>query len=190
MGKTVRTLHVDPVAAAAKFKADLAAMQVGPKPGAESTGKAVGQRLLTKNFGLGSFKFNRWSAELDEAQRLEDALDPTFWAGQADTIMGHDKTKPRGRGDIIEVRKADSGLYAELLIVEIGKGFVRVKTIARAEPEAVELPEKSALTTKWNAGAKTHEVVRKSDAQVMRSGFQTKASAAAWIAEHMKAMAA
>jgi hypothetical protein len=186
MSKPIRARQVDPVKATEQFKADLAAMQVGPKDGKG----AIQQRQHDKNFGLGSFKFNRWSAELDEAQTLEQALEPTFWTGQVDTIMGQDKSKPRGRGDIIEVRKADSGLYAELLVIEIGKGFVKVKLIARAEPEAVEVPAKSALTTRWNAGAKTHDVIRKADGQVMRGGFQTKATAAAWIADHIKAMAA
>ncbi|MCC6172070.1 MAG: hypothetical protein IT481_08580 [Gammaproteobacteria bacterium] len=187
MSKPVRHV-VDPVRAAEQFKADLAAMQVGPKPGAD--GKAAGQRQQEKLFGVASYKFNRWSAELEEAQTLADALDPAFWAGQADKMMGHDRSRPRGVGDIIELRKPDTGLYAELIVTEIGKGFVRVTLIARAEPEGAEAPEASPLTTKWNAGAKTHDVVRRADGQVLRAGFQTKASAVAWIAEHLAKVAA
>ena len=185
MGKSLHKERIDPVKASEQFKADLAAM-AGPKA-AETK---VVQRFLGKNFGVASYKFNRWSAELEEAQSLDDALNANFWAAQADMIMGADKTKPKGRGDIIEVRKADTGLYAELLVTEIGKGFVKVKLVSRAELEAVDLPEESPLKTRWNVGSKTHDVIRASDNQVMRGGFQTKASAIAWIEEHSKAMAA
>ena len=186
MPTQTRVRHVNPAAAAEQFKNDLAAMHVGPKDGKGT----IQRRQLDKSFGLASFKFNRWSAELDESQTLEHALEPTYWAGQAETIMGHDKSKPGGRLDIIEIRKADTGLYAELLVVEVGKGFVKTKLIARAELDAVEAPENSALTTRWNVGNRSHEVIRKNDKQIMRGGFQTKAGAVAWIEEHMKAMAA
>jgi hypothetical protein len=46
----------------------------------------------------------------------------------------------------------------------------------------------SALTTKWNIGTKKHDVVRKSDGQVMAKDFQTKDSAVAWIESFAKKM--
>lgn len=148
------------------------------------------RRLKSQNFSAFGFKYNRWQATLDETQVLDDTLDPTFWSEQAAKIMGHDQANPGGRGDIIEIRKPDTGLYAEVLIVEIGPGFVKVIPVRVAAPETAEVPEKSPLTTKWNAGKRTHDVVRKSDGQVMRAGFQTKPAATAWIVEHLKAMAA
>lgn len=149
--------------------------------------KSRAPKILDRQFGLVEFKFRRWSAELTEEQTLEIALDPTFWAGQVDKIMGHDKSK--GRGDIIEIRKADISLYAELLIVEIGAGFVKTVLISEAKPESIEIPASSPLATKWNVGKRCHEVVRVADNQVMHSGFQTKTSAAAWIDDHLKKMA-
>lgn len=175
---------LDPVAAANKFAADMEAMNKD-KPKADGPAR---QRMLAKSFGLAEHKFRRWSAELTEAQTLEQALDPTFWADQVGLMSGHDKSK--GRGDIIEVRKLDTGLYAELLVTEIGVGFVRVELIGSTEPKAVEIPAGAKMATRWNAGARTHEVIRKSDGQVMAQGFQTKAAAAAWIEKHMQAMAA
>ena len=144
--------------------------------------------MLDKNFGLAEYKFKRWSVELDETHTLEHALDPTFYANQVDKIMGHDKA--RGRGDIIEIRKIDSGLYAEAVIVEIGVGYAKVELIRKAEPTVPEIAPNSPLTAKWNPGRKEFDVIRKSDAQMMKQGFQTKAAAAIWIDQHIKAMTA
>lgn len=178
---------IDPVKAAEKFKADLAAMQIGQR----KEGQLVKHRLLEKNFGIATLKFNRWSAELDESQSIEDALDPIFWAGQAEKIMGHDKMNPRGRGDIIEVRKLDTGLFAELLITEIGKGFVKVELLRKTEQQDVQLAEDCPLVPKWIVGRRMYVVVRRADAMVVNNdGFQTKAGAVAWIDDHLKKLAA
>lgn len=177
---------LDAVKAREQFQADLDAMNAGRKDGAPPPK----ERMQMKNFGLAEHRFRRWSAELTEAQSLQDAMDPTFWVDQARQIIGHDKSQPKGRGDIIEVRKLDTGLYAELVITEITPTYLRTVLVRASEPEQVVIPEDAALTTKWNAGTKCHEVVRKADNAVMQGGFQTKAAAAKWIDEHLKAMAA
>lgn len=146
------------------------------------------QKFLNKDFGVVQFKFNRWSLELAPDQDVESVFDRAAWVNLAPVIMGHDKS--RGRGDIIEIRNLATGLYAEVMVQEIGPGFVKVVPIRAFEPKAVELPESSPLETRWNVGARAHEVIRKADKQVMRGGFQTKESAAAWIAEHLQAMKA
>ena len=184
---------IDPIKAKEQFERDLAAMRVGPSDATAFPSSEIKHRLLGKNFGLSSFKFNRWSAELEEAQTLDDALDPTFWANHVETIQ-QDKTggarKLHGRGDIIEVRKLDSGLYAELLVVETGRGYVRTVLVREAKLPEVSAPEESPLTTRWNVGNRCHEVIRKADSVVMQGGFQTKAAAVAWIADHLGKMAA
>lgn len=141
--------------------------------------------LLARYFGEVSFKFRRWSAELTPDQTLEDALVPEFWKSQAEVIRGHDKENPKGRGDIIEVRKPDTGMYAELLVLEVGPGFIRTKPLKSYDPEVVEAAENSVMTTKWNFGKRMHEVVRKSDGTVMATNFQTKDAAVKWINESM-----
>jgi hypothetical protein len=138
--------------------------------------------LLARNFGEVSFKFRRWSAELTPDQTLEDALVPNFWKGQAEIVRGHSPTAPKGRGDIIEIRKPDTGLYAELIVVEIGPDFIRTQPIKAYIPDDVQDPD-GVLVTKWNFGKKMHEVVRKSDGTVIKSDFQTKQAAVDWIAE-------
>lgn len=172
---------VDPVKAREQFQKDLDAMRVGPKDGVQR------QQLMQKNFGRADYRSNRWRAELPEHQTLDDALDPSFWTSQADELM---RPAHKGRGDIIEIWKPDASQFAELLVVETGKGFVRTVLLRSEKPDDVAAPEASPLSLKWNIGSRSHDVVRKADGVVMRTGFQTKAAAVAWIADHMAKVAA
>jgi hypothetical protein len=150
--------------------------------------ETTAQKMLTKNFGLAEFKRRRWAADLDEAQSLEDALEPAFWSHMVEAIMGQDKKG--GRGDIIEVYKADTSQFAELLIVEIGVGYVKTKLLRDTGADDAQLPEDAPLKTKWNFGAKTHDVVRADDGTLIQGGFQTKSAAIEWINNHQVKMAA
>jgi hypothetical protein len=195
MSKIHKQRILDPKEQLQKFEDDLAKMNVGPKAATEAgsvpgADPAVRQRMLDKNFALNvaGFKFNSWSALLEESQTIEHALDPKFWSDQVGKIIGHNKAG--GRGDIIEVRKLSTGLYAQLSIVEIAVGYVRVELIRGAEPSQAEVAEDCPLTTRWNAGAKTHEVIRKGDNAVLQGGFQTKNGAVAWLLDHINKMAA
>lgn len=164
--------------------------EAATKSAAPAPEPKVQQKMLDRNFGVASFKYNRWSADLEEHQTIEDALTPQFWASQSEKIMGHNRASPKGRGDIIELRKPSTSLYVELLVTEVGTGYIKVAAIRQHLPEAIALPENLPFEVRWNKAKKGHEVVRKADKLVMAAGpFQTPEAAAAWIADHMKAMA-
>ena len=146
------------------------------------------RRMIDKNFGVSSFKYNTWSADIEDGQTMDDALAEQFWTGQAEKIMGHDKTS--GVGDLIQIRKRETGEFMEVLVTAIGKGYVRVAPIRLYVPPVVAEPEVSPLTTRYNPGKKCHEVVRKDDRTIMASNFQVKGDAITWIVEHTKLMAA
>lgn len=167
-----------------QFQRDLNAMNKGQDRGPGS----VQKRMHSKNFGLVEHMTRHWRGILTEGQTLEDALDPKFWVDQVTLLMG--PAKNLGRGDIIEVYKPDTGLYAELVVREIGVGYVRVKLVQKADGDVVHLSADGPLSTRWNVGNKTHEVIRKSDMEVLARGFQTKGSAVEWINKHLQEMAA
>lgn len=150
----------------------------------------VKRRLLARNFGPAAFRYNRWCADLEDGQSIDEVMEGAFWVDQAPHLMGHDEKNPKGIGDIIEVRQRSTGLYAEFIVREIGKGFIKVERLRMAEPAPVVIAENAPLTTRWNVGKSSHEVIRQSDKQVMATGFQTRARAAEWIADHLKAMGA
>lgn len=163
-----------------------------PAPVAAATVPAapLKRRLMERQAAVASFKYNTWAVDLDEAQSLDDVMDSHFWASIAEKIMGQDKTAPKGWGDLIQIRKRDTEQFLEVMVVSIGKGFVKVVPLRGYEPKAVSEPETAPLTTRWNPGKKCREVIRKSDKMLMASNFQTQEEAVAWIADHMKAMAA
>ena len=146
------------------------------------------QTLTDRNFGPIGFKFNRWQAELEESQTLDDVMSPQFWSAQAHKIMGQEKDK--GRGDIIEVRKLSESLFAEFLVTEVGDGFIKLKLLREVEPSNVEIPKDSPLVPRWNVGRRAYDVIRTQDRTVLSGGFQTKETAANWIIDHLKKMAA
>lgn len=157
---------------------------LGDKP------KRVVARLRGGDFRAFGHGYNRWQADLTEEQTLADALEPAFWQDVAAKIMGHDKARPLGLMDIIELRKRDTLDYWELQVVGVGNGYLKVRAIRESVSPEVKLPEGSSLKSRWNVGKRSHEVVSLTTQQVVAGGFQSPAEAAAWIAEHMKAMAA
>jgi len=170
-------------AAAAKPAETAADAQKAEAPKVEAP-----RRALDRSFGLESFKYNTWAYDLDEPFTFDDVMKPDFWATQAHKLMGHDKQK--GRGDILRVRELRTGAMAEYQILELGVGYVKVNKIREAAAPSAEIPESSPLTTRYNIGKRTHEVIRKADGNVLMPGFQSKAAAAAWIAEHSAKTAA
>lgn len=138
-------------------------------------------------FGAASFGFNRWTAILEEGQTIEDALKDTFWGHVADKVKGFDKTKPAGKGDIIEVRSFDLADYCELYIVAVSNGALSVRLMRMDKAvEPVAIAEDSPLDIKWNVGKRAYDVIRKEGREVVSSGHQTKQAAAGWIADTLK----
>lgn len=154
------------------------------------------EKLSAAHFRLdiSGFVSNIWRADLPESQNFDLCLDPTFWLHVAEKVAGQNKEKPNGIGDKINVFKRDTMEQRGYMISGIGAGFVKLIEIERfAGPVAPELDANSPLTTRWNVGKRAHEVIRTESnnlATVMAGPFQSKDLAVAWIANHLKAMAA
>lgn len=115
------------------------------------------------------FARNQHVAKVDSTVTLEDVLAPDFWS--------HVAVQAR-RGDHIEVYPDDFSWYAELLVVGIGEQFLKVRKIrheefvSKADKAAAE--SKSDYIVKWTSNQRTkHRVIRVSDKEVMKDGFDT-----------------
>jgi hypothetical protein len=137
-------------------------------------------KFSARDFGVAQFKRNEWRLELSEAHGMSDVENSRLWGD----ILGK-----IARGDTVEAFKADSGEWAKFVASEVGPGFIKMGRVEGYTPAAVEIPE-GALKVKWNVGKRSFDVAREADGFVMSGGFQTKASAAEWINDHMKKMAA
>lgn len=144
------------------------------------------KKFRESNFGLAEYKRNVWHLKLEENETFDDAMNGPSWSNLVAKIVGHDKS--RGPGDRIEVWKPDTGAFGEMIINEIGAGYVRANFIRAYEPKISEIPEGVPFVTRWNVGKRAHDVLRKADNQVMAGGFQSKDKAIEWINDHMAKM--
>jgi hypothetical protein len=149
----------------------------------EEIKKEETKKFAERNFGLAEFKRNVWHLTLEENETFEDALNSANWSNLVSKIVGHDKS--RGPGDLIQVWKPDTGAFGEMIIREVGPGYARADFIRANEPKTIKLDDSNPFITKWNVGKKMHEVLRRADNAVMAGGFQSKAKAFEWIADHM-----
>lgn len=181
MSKAGKARMIDPVAATKQFNEDLAKMRVGPSDGAP-------RRTRLQSFGLEEQRYRTWSADLTPDQTLDDVFNPLFWATHAEKIMGHDLKK--GIGDLINIRQRSSGLLAQVIVLEVGKGFLKCGLVenGRYQPPEITIPEDSPLTLRWNDTERAWHVVNKRDMSVMRGPFQSKGSAADWLVKHLASM--
>lgn len=141
------------------------------------------KKFAERSFGLAEFQRNVWHITLGEHETFDDALNGPSWSNLVSKIIGHDKT--RGPGDRIEVWKPDTGAFGEMIITEVGPGYVRANFIRAYEPKLIEIDEDVPFVTRWNVGKRRHEVLRRADNQIMQGDFQSKEKAVAWIADHI-----
>lgn len=138
-------------------------------------------KFSARDFGVSSFKRTEWHLTLTEAHQIEHVSNPRLWGD----LLGKMK-----RGDTIEVFKPDTGDWAKFVITEAGPGFIKLGKTESYTPEEVTVPDDAGLEPKWNVGKRAFDVIRSVDKFVMQGGFQTKASAVAWINDHQKKVAA
>ena len=148
------------------------------------------KRVLQKDVKLVEFAHRRWATSLQEGQTLEDAITPEFWA---------DIVRNDGRGmvagDVIEIRSFDHSLFAELYARKVEQGAAFMALIRAADfvdraAEAKASKHDDVLTSRWNVGKRTFDVIRSSDRQIVSSGHKLKEDAQAWIEDHLKALKA
>lgn len=146
---------------------------------------AVQRKLRPGNFrlDLSGYVNNQWSAVLDEADAVEDALGSDFW-------FHVDKTKIN-QGDTIVVFTHDRQRRVVLYVRAVTKAVIKLGVMSDNDfnPKGRSVDD-DALLIKWNVGKRRYEVLSESTKSVLQSDFLVKEDATAWIAQHKKAMAA
>jgi hypothetical protein len=104
---------------------------------------------------------------------LEDTLDPGFWSH----INAHSPAKLR-QHDTIRVIPEDGTYFAELIVLQAGKGFAKVKMLRHLALEESEQPtELSSTEVKWRGPALKWVVERKTDGMRLKERLNTRADA-------------
>lgn len=118
----------------------------------------------------------------EDGTRFEDILREEYWGAVAY------KFKPC---DIIEVHAEDGSYFAELYVRAAGKNWMKVALLRKVELEPAQAafsnPEFEAA---WKGPHRKFTVIRSSDNQIVKDGFDTREQAVDYIKSHTKAMAA
>lgn len=145
-------------------------------------------KLLAKDFNLAQFSTNRWAVKLTEGQSMDDLLRDSYWANIASKLR---------RGDVIEVRNDECTMYAELFVRAVpitGTPMTWAKVAVLREPVYFDQPsviaDVTAFKVKWNPGAKSYQVHRAADNEVVSRNHPSKDMAEAWVADHLQKIAA
>ncbi len=135
--------------------------------------------LLPDGIGLAESKRHDWVVSVSMDTTADDILDPAFWAHVCEHFVPL---------DTIEVRWEDGSLIHNLRVLWCERTYANVKLVSIEK--LGEIVPKSDLESKrfkaeWRSNLKW-TVIRKTDRQIVASGFHDKAQAAAWIADNDK----
>lgn len=122
---------------------------------------------------------NSWSVTLEEGTELDDVLAEEFFANVAQRMRPYDK---------IMVRTDDGAWYAELLVLSVGKTWVRAvllfKKALEVSRDSIEVEGYEVL---YKGPQKKFCVIRKVDNSMIHEGEDSRETAFTWLAEFMRA---
>lgn len=110
----------------------------------------------------------------------EDMLKPEWWKHEAHRLRTHDR---------IEVVGYDGRWFAEVIVLEVGKGgiggarvgfIVGPVDLSDVEKTGQPVPE---YDVQWAGPSDKWRVFRKSDKEIVKTGFDSKEAGLAWITE-------
>lgn len=141
--------------------------------------------LREKNFGPAEYSMTEFCANPELGTMPEDLLKPQYWAHVAN------KLKPL---DVIQVRAEDGSYYAQMLVRDRGRSWVKVAFLPGYPlmfQDIVNVPAMDVggeFEVVWKGPQNKFRVVRKSDNHTMKEGFTDKESARKWVVEHIKTL--
>ena len=114
----------------------------------------------------------------------EDVLDPAFWANISNQL---------GPFHRIECRCEDGTWLSELLVLEAGRSYARVKELTRYLLTTADVAQSqdaplTGFKVLWRGVHHRWAVKRLVDNEVIHNGEPTAAAATDWLREHMKAL--
>lgn len=120
---------------------------------------------------------------------LGTLLEPPFWAHVAAKLKPYDR---------IEVIAEDNAYFAELLVLETGRMWAKVRMLTHVMLDAGHGEDDAMIAAaegdpeyriEFKGPHRKHVVVRNSDDAVVKEGISTKGEASQWLRDHIKSLA-
>lgn len=137
--------------------------------------------IFQNQFREASYFRNVWCATVEHGVEPEDLFAPEFWAHVAGNL------KP---GDRIEVMPDSREWYAELMVMDAGKLYARVKPMRLVMFTEAAKTSDADFSVVWKGPAAKWCVVRTADSAIMYRDMSSKDAAEAKLAEHKQPKAA
>jgi len=139
---------------------------------------ATAVHLVEARLGLAEAKRQDWVVDAEEGTRIEDVLDPMYWAHTAARFSPYDR---------IEVRIDTGEWLLDLIVLQAGRNYARVHLAAKHDlaGASAEVPAGSVKhKVEWKGTHKKWCVIRIADSAMLQEGLQSKELAAEWMNNH------
>jgi len=131
----------------------------------------------------GDFVRTLWVVTAEQGTTKKDIMTPSYWSHVAAQFRPYDR---------IEVRVDDGTYFAELLILACDRTWAKVHeltfhSLTTSDVSMTQASEEMAeFDVKWNGPANKFIVLRKSDNEVIKKGFDDKEEAQKFLSGYMK----
>lgn len=139
--------------------------------------------ITPANFSIAESKRQCFVAVIPHGTRLEDIKSPSYFAN----VIKQIETFSR-----IEVHAEDGTFWAELLVTYCVSGDLKYEILSKFEVNTPEISgiKIEGLTVGYGGPHHKFRVVRDSDKEVIKKGFENKTSAMIWAQQHVRNLAA
>ena len=134
-------------------------------------------RIYGDRFHLLEHKNFTHFAQLEDQVNREHLLRPEFWSHIAGKVL---------KGDMIHARNDSFTFWAEMLVIDVGSGFVKVHILRWEDIEKADHTDAGTsddYDILFKGSERLHVVSRKSDGIVVQEKLRTKNDAVAWLNE-------
>jgi len=141
-------------------------------------------KLERNRFHGAEFKRLVYVADVEQSHTRETILNPAYWGNVAAQL---------GPFDRIEARCEDGTWISELLVLDVGRSFTRVKELTHYKLTTADVAQsqdaiRTGFEVYWRGSHHKWSVKRVSDNEVIHTGEPDKVAANNWVTEHMKAL--
>lgn len=137
------------------------------------------------NIGYAGHYWSTYQCIAEEAHTAEDAVKPEYWAHVA-------SARKLRTNDVFEVRCETGAWMLDLVVIEAGNRFAKVKVLRTVDAEPVTVAESELQTVKvaFKGSHRKHCIIRKTDGEIIREGISQKSDAMRQAVEYEQLLAA
>lgn len=126
-----------------------------------------------------------WVVDVEQAHTRETILNSAYWANVVQSLQPFHR---------IEARCEDGTWLSELLVLEVGRSYARVRELTHYKLTTGDVAQtqdaglETGFQVFWRGSHHRWSVKRLADNEVVHTGEADRHSANSWVQEHVKAL--